>query len=83
MEEMACSGVRGPVVSLLKNTLQQQLKGVVGEMKKTFGSFDTRWMIDLIHNIVKECCIQDELRKVPWCMCTMGKVTHFCVVQSY
>ena len=37
--------------------------GVVSEMMKTAGGFVSRWMIDLINNIVKEGCNPDECRK--------------------
>ena len=36
--------------------------GVVIEMKAA-GGFGSRWMIDLINNIVKEGCIPDDWRK--------------------
>ena len=35
---------------------------VVSEMMKTSGGFGTRWMTDLINNIVKEGCIPDDWR---------------------
>ena len=37
--------------------------GVVSEMMKASGGFVTRSMTDLINNIVKEDCIQDDWRK--------------------
>ena len=37
--------------------------GVVSEMMKAAGDFDSRWMPDLINNIVKEGCIPDDWRK--------------------
>ena len=37
--------------------------GVVSEMIKAAGGFRSRWMTDLINNIVKECCIPDDWRK--------------------
>ena len=37
--------------------------GVVSEMMKASGGFGTRWMSDLINNIVKEGCIADDWRK--------------------
>ena len=37
--------------------------GVVSEMMKASGGFGTRWMTDLIKNIVKEGCIPDDWRK--------------------
>ena len=53
--------------------------GVVSEMMKAAGGFGSRWMTDLINNIVKEGCISDDWRKsilVPVYLCTMGKVIH-------
>ena len=37
--------------------------GVVGEMMKAAGGFGSRWMTDLINNIVKEGYIPDDWRK--------------------
>ena len=37
--------------------------GVVSEMMKAAGGFGSRWMTDLINNIVKEGCIPDNWRK--------------------
>ena len=37
--------------------------GVVSEMMKVAGGFGSRWMTDLINNIVKEGCIPDDRRK--------------------
>ena len=37
--------------------------GVVSEMMKESGGFGTRWMNDLINNIVKDGCIPDDQRK--------------------
>ena len=37
--------------------------GVVSEMIKTSGGFCTRWMTDLINNIVKEGSILDDWKK--------------------
>ena len=34
--------------------------GVVSEMMKAAGGFSSRWMTDLINNIVKEGCILDD-----------------------
>ena len=36
---------------------------IVSEMMKASGGFGTRWMTDLINNIVKEGCIPDDRRK--------------------
>ena len=53
--------------------------GVVSEMIKTSGGFGTRWMTDLINNIVKEGCIPDDWRKS---IVYKGKVIHLCVVHT-
>ena len=37
--------------------------GVVSEMMKAAGGFGSRWMTDLINNIVQEGCISDDWRK--------------------
>ena len=37
--------------------------GVVSEMMMAAGGFGSRWMTDLINNIVKEGCIPDDWRK--------------------
>ena len=37
--------------------------GVVSEMMKESGGFGSRWMTDLINNIIKEDCIPDDWRK--------------------
>ena len=37
--------------------------GVVSEMMKDAGGFGSRWMTDLINNIIKEGCIPDDWRK--------------------
>ena len=37
--------------------------GVVSEMMKASGGFGSRWMTDLINDIVKEGCISDDWRK--------------------
>ena len=36
--------------------------GILSKMMKASGGFGTRWMTDLINNIVKECCIPDDWR---------------------
>ena len=37
--------------------------GVVSEMMNAAGGFGSRWMTDLINNLVKEGCIPDDWRK--------------------
>ena len=69
--EVDCPEVIGPVVSFQKKRLQQVSKnrkaagptGVVSDMMKASGVFGTRWMTDLINNIVKEGYISDDWRK--------------------
>ena len=56
-----------------------QLVLVVSEMMKAAGCFGSRWMTDLINNIVKEGCIPDDWRKSILYLCTMGKVIQLCV----
>ena len=54
--------------------------GVGSEIMKAAGGFGSRWMTDLINNIVKEGCIPDDWRKsISWYLCTRGKVVHLCV----
>ena len=47
--------------------------GVVSEMMKASGGFGTRWMTDLINQIVKEGCIPDDWRKSILVPVYMGK----------
>ena len=54
--------------------------GVVSEMMKASGGFGTRWMIDLINNIVNEVVFQIIGDIVTWCFCTRGKVIQLCAV---
>ena len=49
-------------------------------MMKASGGFGTRWMTDLINNIVKEGCIPGE--RVSRCLCRRGKVIHLCAVHT-
>ena len=50
---------------------------------KASGGLGTRWMIDLINNIIKEVYIPDDWRKrVSWYLCTRGKVIHLCAVHT-
>ena len=41
--------------------------GVVSEMMMASGGFGTRWMADLINNIVKEGCIPDWRKHIKKC----------------
>ena len=43
---------------------------------KAAGGFGSRWMTDLINNIVKEGCILMAGERVSWYMCSKGKVIH-------
>ena len=47
----------------IKNWKNSWSTGVVSEMMKASGGFGTRWMTDVINNIVKEGCIPDDWRK--------------------
>ena len=53
--------------------------GVVSEMMKAAGGFGSRWMTDLINNIVKEGYIPDDWRKSILVLVYKGKVIHLCV----
>ena len=69
--EVDCPEVMGPCCLISEEEVAAGIKGlqigraagptgVVSEMMKAFGGFGTRWMTDLINNIVKECCISDD-----------------------
>ena len=61
---MDCSEVIGRCCFISEEDVAAAIKGgVVSEMMKAFGGFGTRWMTDLINNIVKEGCIPDDWRK--------------------
>ena len=55
---------------------------VVSEMMKASGGFDTRWMTDLINNIVKEGCFPDDWRKSILVPVYKGKVNYLCSVHT-
>ena len=55
---------------------------VVSGMIKAYGGFSTRWMTDLINNIVKEGCIPDDWRKRILVLCTRTKVIHLYAVHT-
>ena len=57
-EEVVASAIKG-----LKIGKSAGPTGVVSEMMKAAGGFGSRWMTDLINNIVKEGCIPDDWRK--------------------
>ena len=72
--EVDCPEVMGPPCLISEEEVAAAIKGlkmgkaagptgVVSEMIKTAGGFCSRWMTDLINNIVKEVCIPDEWRK--------------------
>ena len=46
---------------------------------KAAGGFGSRWMTDLINNIVKEGVFLMTGERVSWYLCTRGKVIHLCV----
>ena len=50
-------------------------------MKASCG-FGTRWMTDLINNIVKEGCIPDDWRKSILVPVYKGNVIHLCAVHT-
>ena len=71
---MDCPEVMGPHCLISEEEVAVDIKGlkigkaagptgVVSEMMKAAGDFGSRWMTDLINNIVKEDCIPDDWRK--------------------
>ena len=74
--EVECSKVMGPHCLISEEEVEAAIKGlkigkaagptgVVSEMMKAVGGFGSRWMTDLINNIVKEGCIPDTCILVP------------------
>ena len=70
--EVVCPEVMGPrchisvVATAIKGLKMGKAAGptgVVSEIMKAAGDFGSRWMTDLINNIVKEGCIPDDWRK--------------------
>ena len=72
--EVDCPEVMGPHCLISEEEVAAAIKGlkigkaagptgVVSEMIKAAGGFGSRWMTDLINNIVKEGCIPDDWRK--------------------
>ena len=72
--EVDCPNVMGPCCLISEEEVAAAIKGlkmgksagatsVVSEMMKASGDFGSRWMTDLINNIVKEGCITDDWRK--------------------
>ena len=57
-EEEAAAAIKGLKIGKVAGPT-----GVVSEMMKASGGFGSRWMTDLINNIVKESCIPDDWRK--------------------
>ena len=58
--------VMEPCCLILEEEVAAAIKGLkIGkdEMMKASGGFGSRWMTDLINNIVKEGCIPDDWRK--------------------
>ena len=47
----------------IKNSKAAGLTAVVSEMMKAYVGIGTRWMTDLINNIVKDSCIADDWKK--------------------
>ena len=72
--EVDCPDVMGPHCLFSEEEVAAAIKGLkigkaagptgmVSEMMKEAGGFGSRWMTDLINNIVKEGCIPDDWRK--------------------
>ena len=72
--EVDCPEVMGPHCLISEEEVAAAIKGlkigkaagptgVASEMIKADGGFGSRWMTDLINNIVKEGCIPDDWRK--------------------
>ena len=72
--EVDCPGVMGPHYLISEEGVAAAIKGlkiekaagptgVMSEMMKAAGGFGSRWMTDLINNIVKEGCIPDDWEK--------------------
>ena len=57
-EEEVAAAIKG-----LKMVKAAGPTGVVSEMIKISAGFGTRWITDLINNIVKDGCIPDDWRK--------------------
>ena len=90
--EVDCPEVMGPCCLISEEVVTTAIKGlkmgkaagptgVVSDMMKASGGLGTRWMTDLINNIVKEGYIPDDWR-VSWCLFTRGKVIHLWVVHT-
>ena len=73
-DKVDCPEVMGPHCLILEQEVAAAIKGlkigkapgptgVVSEMMKAAGGFGSRWMTDLMNNIVKEGCIPDDWRK--------------------
>ena len=73
-DEVNCPEVMVPSCLISEEEMASAIKGlkmgkaagptcIVSEMMKASGGFGTRWMTDLINNIVKEGCIPDYCRK--------------------
>ena len=72
--EVDCPEVMGPCCLISEEGVAATFKGlkmgnvsgppdVVSEMMKASGGFGSRWMTDLINNIIKEGCFPDDWRK--------------------
>ena len=72
--ELDCPEVMGPHCHISEEEVAAAIKGleigkaavptgVVSDMMKASGGVGSRWMTDLINNIVKEGCIPDDWRK--------------------
>ena len=83
-DEVDCPEGMGPCCLISEEEVAAAIKGlkmgkaagptgVVSEMIKAAGGFGSRWMNDLINNIVKEGCIPDRLEKEYPGTCVQGK----------
>ena len=88
--EVDCPEVMGPHCLISEEDVAAAIKGmkigkaagptgVVSEMMNAAGGFGSRWMTDLINNIVKEGCIPDDWKKSILVPVYKGKVIHLCV----
>ena len=85
--EVDCPEVMGPCCLVSEEEVAAAIKGlkmgkaagptgVVSEMMKASGGFGSRWMTDLINNIVKKAVFLMTGERVSWYLCIRGKVIH-------
>ena len=73
--EVDCPEMMGPHGLISEEEVAVAIKGF--KIGKAAGGFGSRWMTDLINNIVKEGCIPDDWRKS--ILVPVYKVIHLCV----